>query len=205
MGEALNILGVIAISDGRYGEARELLEKGKSLRGQSGDHIGVQTGHHNLGLLAMAENDYEQARAELGEALAMAQTLDLEGPAANSMCDLGFAELGGGRLEQSRALFDEALAAALEMGWKENVAYCLVGLGAIDVAAGELDRAARFVGQVDRIAEEIHLSFEVYAEDVRTRLERDLRARLGQDRFDALRAEGRSQTIEEAVGEAPPA
>jgi len=74
-----------------------------------------------------------------------------------------------------------------------------------DVTAGELDRAARFLGQVDRIAEEIHLNFEVYAEDVRTGVEQDLRSRLGQGRFDVLRAEGRSQTIEDAVGEAPPA
>jgi predicted ATPase/class 3 adenylate cyclase len=205
MGEALNLLGVIAYSDGRYGEARELLEEGRSLRERSGDEVGVQTGFHNLGLLAMVEHDYELARADLGTALALAQKLDQEWVTANSLCDLGFAELGGGRLEQARARFEEALAGALEMGWKENVAYCLVGLGAIDVAAGELDRAARFLGQVDRIAEEIHLRFEIYAEEVRTRLERDLHARLGQDRFDALRAEGRSQTIEEAVGEAPPA
>jgi predicted ATPase/class 3 adenylate cyclase len=204
MGEALNVLGVVAMSDGRYGEARELLEEGRSLRDRSGDERGVQVGLHNLGLLAMAEHDYELARADLGAALARAQKLDLEFGTANSLCDLGFAELGAGRLEQARARFESALAAALEMGWKENVAYCLVGLGAIDVAAGELDRAARFLGQVDRIAEEIHLSFEVYAEDVRTRVEQDLRSRLGQDRFDALRAEGRSQTIEEAVGEAPP-
>jgi predicted ATPase len=205
MGEALNLLGVIAYSDGRYGESRELLEEGRSLREQSGDEVGVQTGLHNLGLLAMVEHDYELARADLGAALAMAQKLDLEWVTANSLCDLGFAELGGGRREQARARFEEALAGALEMGWKENVAYCLVGLGAIDVAAGELDRAARFLGQVDRIAEEIHLSFEVYAEEVRTGVEQDLRSRLGQDRFDALRAEGHSQTIEEAVGEAPPA
>jgi tetratricopeptide (TPR) repeat protein len=153
----------------------------------------------------MVEHDYELARADLGTALTMAQKLDQEWVTANSLCDLGFAELGGGRLEQARARFEEALAGALEMGWKENVAYCLVGLGAIDVAAGELDRAARFFGQVDRIAEEIHLSFEIYAEEARIGMEQDLRSRLGQDRFETLRAQGRSQTIEEAVGEAPPA
>jgi predicted ATPase/class 3 adenylate cyclase len=205
MGEALNVLGVIAHSEGRYGEARELLESGKSLRGRSGDQAGVQTGLHNLGLLAIAEHDYERARVELEEALAMAQTLDLEGSAANSVCDLGFAELGGGRLEQARARFEEGLSAAVRLGWKENVAYSLVGLSAVDVAADELDRPARFLGQVDRIAEEIHLSFEAYAEDVRTRVEEDLRSHLGRDRFETLRAQGRSQTIEDAVGEAPPA
>jgi predicted ATPase/class 3 adenylate cyclase len=205
MAVALNLLGVIAMSDGRYREARELLEEAKALRERFGDEVGVPIVLHNLGLLAMLEDDFEQAREALEAALAIAQKLDLEFGTANSLADLGFAELGGGRLEQARARFEEALAAALEMGWKENVAYCLVGLGAVDVAAGDLDRAARFLGQVDRIAEEIHLSFEVYAEEVRIRVEQDLVSRLRQDRFDALRAEGRSQTIEDAVGEAPPA
>ena len=205
MGIALNQLGLIAMSEGRYTEARELLETGKSLRERAGDSYGAQAGAHNLGLLAMIEHDYERARTDLGAALAMAEELDMEWVSANTLCDLGFADLGVGRLEPARERFEEALVAALEMGWKENVAYCLVGLGATDVAAGELDRAAQFLGQVDRIAEEIHLSFEVYADEVRTRLEQDLRRCLGQDRFDALRAEGRSRTIEEAVGEGPQA
>jgi predicted ATPase/class 3 adenylate cyclase len=205
MGVALNQLGVVAMSEGQYAEARELLETGKSLRERTGDSYGAQAGVHNLGLLAMFEHDYERARTDLGAALAMAQELDMEWPQANTLCDLGFAELGGGRLEEARTRFEEALAGALEMGWKENVAYCLVGLGAIDVAAGELDRAARFLGQVDRIAEEIHLRFEVYAEEARIGMEQDLRSRLEQDRFDTMRAQGRSQTIEEAVGQAPPA
>jgi predicted ATPase/class 3 adenylate cyclase len=203
--DALNLLGLVAMSEPHYDEARDFLERGKSIRERLGNHRGLQSSFHNLGLLAMEEGDYERARAELEAALAIAQHGEFEIQITNSLCDLGFAELGGGRLEQARARFGEGLSAAIRLGWKENVAYCLVGLGAIDVAAGGLDRAARFLGQVDRLTGEIHLIFEAYAEDVRTRLEQDVRSRLGQDRFDALRAEGRSQTIEEAVGEAPPA
>ena len=88
------------------------------------------------------------------------------------------------------------------MGWKENVAYCLVGLSSVDFAANRLDRAAHSLGQADRIVEDTLLSFEIYAERERERVERELRTRLGPDGFNALHAEGRSLSIEQAVAEA---
>jgi hypothetical protein len=70
------------------------------------------------------------------------------------------------------------------------------------LAANRLDRAAHSLGQVDRIVEDTLLIFEIYAERERERVERELRARLGPDGFHALRAEGRSLSIEQAVAEA---
>ncbi len=88
------------------------------------------------------------------------------------------------------------------MGWKENIAYCLVGLGALSLDAGDPDRAARLLGQAERLQQEIPLRFEPYAERVRLKLEEDLRTGIGADRLDALRAEGRSLSMEQAVAEA---
>jgi hypothetical protein len=99
----------------------------------------------------------------------------------------------------------EAIAGAVRMGWKENVAYCLVGFGALAVAAGELAAAGHFLGQAELLIEDLHLRLEAYAEAVRAQLERDLRARLGEKRLEALRAEGRSLSMEAAVSEALPA
>jgi predicted ATPase/class 3 adenylate cyclase len=200
--DALNLLGVIAAGEGRYGEARDLLERAKSIRERIGDEAGVQVSTHNLGLLALNQADYRHARPVLEEALAIAEGQESDTRIANSKCDLGFAELGEGRFDQARTRFAAGLEAALRMGWKENVAYCLVGFSSVDFAADRLDRAARFLGQVERIAEDIHLIFEMYAERERERVERELRARVGPDRFDALREEGRSLSIEQAVGEA---
>jgi predicted ATPase/class 3 adenylate cyclase len=200
--DALNLLGVIAGGDGSYGEARDLLEQAKSMRERLGDEAGVQVSMHNLGLLALDQADYGHARPALEEALAIAQRHEWDALIANSVCDLGFAELGEGRFEQARARFAAGLEAALRMGWRENVAYCLVGFSSVDFAKGRLDRAAHFLGHVDRIVDDIQLIFEIYAERERERVERELRARLGPDAFDALRAEGRSHSIEQAVAEA---
>jgi non-specific serine/threonine protein kinase len=200
--DALNLLGLIAERDGSYGEARDLLEQAKSIRERIGDEAGVQVSTQNLGLLALQQADYRHARPTLEEALAIAEKHELGILIANTTCDLGFAELGEGRIDRARAHFAAAVEAALRLGWKENVAYCLVGFSSIDFAEGRLDRAAHSLGQVDRIAEDTQVIFELYAERERERVERELRARLGSDAFDALRAEGRSLSIEQAVAEA---
>jgi predicted ATPase/class 3 adenylate cyclase len=200
--DALNLLGVIAAGDGTYGEARDLLERAKSVRERIGDDTGVQISTHNLGLLALNQADYRRARPALEEALAIAEKQELDAMIGNSLCDLGFAELGEGRFERARTRFAAGLEAALQMGWRENVAYCLVGSSSVDFAKGRVERAARSLGQVDRIVEDTLLIFEHYAERERERVERELRSHLGPERLDALRAEGRSLSIEQAVAEA---
>ena len=199
-GEAVHLLGIIASAEGRFGEARDLLEQARSVREQFGDMQGLQGSFHNLGLLAMDQGDYGRARAELESGLAIAEKHGFD--TANSLCDLGFAELGDGRIDHARARFGPAIAAAARMGWRENVAYSLVGIGAISVAAGELDRAGRFLGQAELLVEDLHLNLEIYAEAVHTQVERDLRSRLGEDRLEAVRVEGRSLSMEVAVSEA---
>jgi predicted ATPase/class 3 adenylate cyclase len=200
--DALNLLGVIAAGDGSYGEARDLFERAKSIRERIGDEAGAQSSTHNLGLLALNQADYRHARPALEEALAITQKHEWDILIANTLCDLAFAELGEGRFDQARAHFAAGLEAALRMGWRENVAYCLVGFSSVDFARDRLERAAHSLGQVDRIVEDTQLSFELYAERERERVERELRSRLGPERLDALRAEGRSLSIDHAVAEA---
>ncbi|MEK6274810.1 MAG: adenylate/guanylate cyclase domain-containing protein [Actinomycetota bacterium] len=202
VGEAIHLLGIIATAERRFGEARDLLEQAKSIRERFGDVRALQGSLHNLGLLAMDQGDYGRARAELQSALELAEKHGLDWQLANSQCDLGFAELGDGRLDHARVRFGEAIAGATRMGWKENVAYCLVGFGGLAVAAGELDLAGRFLGQAELLIEDLHLRLEPYAETARAQVERALRSHLGDDRLDALRAEGRSLSIEDAVSEA---
>ena len=202
VGEAIHLLGIIASAEGRFGEARDLLEQAKSIREQSGDLRALQGSFHNLGLLAMDQGDYGRARAELQSAVEHAEKHEFDSLLANSQCDLGFAELGDGRPDHARARFGEAIAGAARMGWKENVAYCLVGFGALAVAAGKLDAAGHFLGQAELLIEDLHLRLEAYAEAVRAQLERDLRARLGEERLEGLRAEGRSLSMAAAVSEA---
>src|SRR6266487_3283480 len=65
-----------------------------------------------------------------------------------------------------------------------------------------LGSAGQFLGQAEILVEDLNLNLESYAEAARAVLEADLRSRLGEDRLEALRAEGRSLSIEAAVSEA---
>jgi predicted ATPase/class 3 adenylate cyclase len=201
-GDAPHYLGIIAMEEGQLDEARILIEQAKSIREPFGLGSGLQSTVHNLGLLAMAQGDYGRARLELESSLAMAKELGSEQQIANSLCDLGFAELGDGRLDHARTRLGEAVEAATRLGWKENVAYCLVGLSAIALAEGELELAGHLVGQADFLAEDVQVKLEVYAEAARAQVERELSSRLGEDRLEALRAEGGFLSMEAAVSKA---
>jgi predicted ATPase/class 3 adenylate cyclase len=205
MGQSIHMLGIVALEAGHYSEARVAFEQSRSIRERLGDESALQTAVHNLGLVSMAEGDYERARAELESALTMAEEHGLDGLRANSLCDLGFVELGDERLDQARIRLGEALIAAARLGWTENVAYCLVGLAVVEVAAGELTQAGHFLGQAERLVEDLHVKLGRYAEAARATAERELRSGLGEEGLQALRAEGRSLSIEDAVAEALPA
>jgi predicted ATPase/class 3 adenylate cyclase len=202
VGDAIHLLGNIASAEGRYDEARRLLEEGRSIREQLGDETGLATSLHNLGLLAMDEGDYGRALADLEAGLALDEERGSERWRANSLCDLAFAELGGGRIDDARRRFRKAIAANAWLGWRENVAYSLVGSAAVAATNGELQPAARFLGQADRLCEELQLRLETYAQRAREQAGDGIRSRLGEDCFEALHANGRSLSMEAAVSEA---
>jgi hypothetical protein len=91
---------------------------------------------------------------------------------------------------------------ANRLGWIENVAYSFLALVPVAAAGVELEFAARLLGQADRLREELHLEFEDYSEETRVGAHEALESRLPRERLDALLAEGRALTIEDAVAEA---
>jgi hypothetical protein len=121
----------------------------------------------------MEQGDYPEARRLLEAALALAQKNDSERQIANGV-------------------FEDGLRRCFELGWKENMAYSFVGLAAVSTETDDLERAARILGQVERLDEEIHLKLERYARATRERTEQELQSRLGDVRFAACRDEGRS-------------
>jgi hypothetical protein len=149
----------------------------------------------------MDQGDYGRARQDLESALGISEKHGLQRPKANSLCDLAFAELGDGS-GNARSRFREALSACVQVVWRENIAYCLVGCGAVAFAANDLDQAGHSLGQADRLCDDLKLRLEPYAQAVRDQVEQDLRSRVGEDRLEAFRAEGRSMSMEDAVSEA---
>jgi predicted ATPase/class 3 adenylate cyclase len=199
LAHSLNLLGVVASGEGDADRARALHGESQTIREQVGDTLGIQASMHNLGLVALDEGDFDGARTQLESAAAFARENELDRQVVNTLTDLGFAVLGQDRHEEARNLFEEALRRCAELGWKENMAYALIGLAALSIEAGDLERAARLLGQVDSLGEEIHLRLEQYAQAPRNRIQQELESRLDPARFAACVEEGRSTPFADAA------
>lgn len=199
LARSLNLLGVVSAGEGDFERAKALYDQSQSIREQLGDTVGIQSSMHNLGLVALDQGDFDEARRQLEAAVAFARKNELARQVANSLTDLGFAHLGQARHEEARVVFEEALRQCSELGWKENMAYVLIGLAAVSTEADDLERAARLLGQVGSLGEEIHLKPEQYARTTRDRTRQELESRLDPAPFAACFEEGRSTPFEDAV------
>jgi predicted ATPase/class 3 adenylate cyclase len=174
---ALNSLGIILTGERRFGEARSVLERSLAISERLGNRTRVQVSLHNLALIDVDEGAYESAVEKLTAAMEISEALGNERHASNDQCDRAFALICLGRWREAGIDAYESLLVAGRLGWRENVAYSLVALAAVAAAADEVERAARFLGQADRLAEEVRLEFAGYAEQVRVDTPRGLASR----------------------------
>jgi predicted ATPase/class 3 adenylate cyclase len=201
LGRALNSLGIILTGERRFGEARSATERSLAISERLGDKDRVQSCLHNLGLIEVGEGAYDSAVEKLTKSMELSEALGNERSASNDQTDRAFALICLGRWREAHVDAYESLLVASRLGWRENVAYCLVALAAVAVAADEVERAARFLGQADRLAEDVHLDFAEYAEQTRVDARRALKSRLPGEQLDSLLAEGWALSVDEAVGE----
>jgi predicted ATPase/class 3 adenylate cyclase len=202
LGAALNQFGIVLTAEQRFGEARPLLERSLAISQRLDNKPRTQACLHNLGLVSVGEREFEQAIEELTAALELSRALGHERSASNDQCDRAFALIGLARWQEAGADAQQSLRVAARIGWLENVAYSLVALASVAVAGNELERAARLLGQGDRLGEELHLEFADYAEESRARAYEDLESRVPHDRLASLLQEGRAWSVDEAVAAA---
>jgi serine/threonine-protein kinase len=111
---ALNNLGVVLWSAGRYEEARERLERSLALREKvlPPDHTDMADSLGNLGVVLWEMGHYPEARARQERVLAIREkVLGPEHPAvAETLGNLGTVASKQGRYEDARALLERALA-----------------------------------------------------------------------------------------------
>jgi hypothetical protein len=104
--------------------------------------------------------------------------------------------------ERARRLLGEGLLFSSEVGDGTNVAYYLGGLASIAVSEDDLERAARLWGAAEAILEEIEVIAYPHAAD-RSFNDQQLataQAKLDERKWEEAWEEGRTMTIEEAVG-----
>ena len=167
-----------------------------------GDKWNIARTLNTLGEMARVEGDYAAARKFYEESLLIRQELGDQRGIAVSLINLGFVAYDGGDYQQAAVFFKESLVLFQKHGGKRGVIDCLTGLAGVVGRAGQPERAARLLGSMEAAREAIRIGSTVsYADRLEyDRYESAVRAQLDETSFTAAWAEGRTMTLEQAVG-----
>jgi len=195
---ALLFAGLAASRSGDEDRAADLWEESARLAREQGDSQLLGMTLNNLGSGAFGRGEYERALELFEESLAIGRELQDQDRLARVFGNLGFTTLLLGDVERARSLFRDGLVAAREIGLVEGFIGGFVGLGTL-CARDDPARAARLLGRADLLSEEAGLDPEEMEDRIRDEMEAELRARLGENAYAALHAEGRALTLEDAL------
>jgi tetratricopeptide (TPR) repeat protein len=153
---------------------------------------------NNLGSVALSRGDYERALELFEESLALGRERQDQDLCGLVLSNLGFTTLMLGDGQRARSLLRDGLIAAREIGIVDGFIQGFVGLAAV-YAREDPARAARLLGRADMLCEETAAALEQLEGRVRDETEAELRARLGEDAYAAVYAEGHALALEDAL------
>ena len=152
----LGILGRLAVLDGNYSRASELLDQGQALLGELGDddftgYARVQyllfTGmvDNFLGQVRLSQGDHDSAVRLFAEGLTAARRVQDPILVLASLYDLALGSHAQGDLVGAAGYLKEGLALAAEAGDETSAAYYLEGLAAVARQQDDPQRAVRLL------------------------------------------------------------
>lgn len=198
-GVACSYLGLVARFTGDVPSASLYKARALALLTEVGDVARVGLVYFFLGSPSgePAERDAELAffRTKVETYRRMDNRVEL----AQALLGLGGAEHRHGREPEAQALFTECLALCAEVGLRHEAAECLEGLAGVAAAQDQPERATRLFGAVDTSS---RFLTGALAEAWRGNYGTDLalvRAQLDEAMFNALWAEGRALSLEQAI------
>jgi DNA-binding CsgD family transcriptional regulator len=173
----------------------------EALLADSGERAAAAHLAHFLGLVAVAEKDFDEMRLRLKEALAIYRELEDTRNVALCLPSLGIVTLVLRDFEEAEKLFEEGLAWERRLKYKTLIFFHLMGLAAVATHRDHVRRAAKLYGAGEALREATGLSpkpfgritydYEGYLATVR--------AGLDEPDFDAAWSEGRAMSLEQAI------
>jgi DNA-binding CsgD family transcriptional regulator/tetratricopeptide (TPR) repeat protein len=139
--KALGGLGLIVERGGDERKAKALFVETLKLYGELGDEAGTAISLHNLGWVAILQDELESAGERFEESLAHYRRLDDDFGAARALYGLGYVATAAADYECARAHLEEALELFHGVGDYAYVAKCLGSLGRLAMLLGELEWA----------------------------------------------------------------
>lgn len=208
IGEAIALLalGDMACEQNDYARANDLMEAAIELCDAIGDRARATIAMYDLGSLCRRLGHEARAEALLGEVVRRGRDDGFGLAQAFGLNLMSRIERARGHIEQARAMYLESLALARQLGHRLTVAFILLDGATLAAQQREPERAARLLGAAEALRETIGLtrkpsvatatgvSYEPTLANVR--------AALGDQRFERAWQAGRSMTLDQVIEEA---
>ncbi len=207
-GEALALqhLAITALQQGDARRASSLLDEALRLHGWPGDVAPEDRRWVAVALTALASCEIERGNLDRGvelceQALALQRELESPPGVALALALLGGALRSRGDVASALACYREGLTLSAQQHDKWLVLENLTGLAAVSAAEGPPQQAARLLGVVEALREQIGASVPRLHAGHENAVA-PARARLGEAKFATLQAAGRTLPLDEAIASA---
>lgn len=200
LGNIARFEGVFDEARARYGSALTLFRSSTSLHGL-GSHM-VAMVLAGLGGIAYGESELEAAASRFEEALEIWRERGDPWGQAIALLNLGTVAATQGQLDLAAERYRESISFSLTSGDHANIQEALSGL-ALLFAKWDLSlRSVRLFGASEALRETAGTPHVTTIPPYRDRVVADVRAELGEARFDAEWAAGRALSLDHAIAEA---
>jgi non-specific serine/threonine protein kinase len=203
-GHALLILGIVEEDRGEFARAEPVLREALALfqAGRQPSLAALTVCH--LGIVAYGAGEIGRAASLLADGVALARAANHAFTIAVALWYLSLIACERGDTASAAAYLSEALPLTMTYSDPEGNAHSLLlaCFGVLAVASGQMDRAARLLSRAEALRREIGA---ISALPERAQFERALataRAALGEERFTAAWAAGKTLPLDHAMAEA---
>jgi predicted ATPase/class 3 adenylate cyclase len=195
-------LADVATRQGDHEGARELHLEILAIIRELGDRWMEAFALDTFGRATSLAGDVETARSLHTEALAILEELGDRRGVARVLTHLAGVALSDGDTAAARELFRQSLAIRQDLGDMPGLASAMESLASA-VATDDAEAAARLQGAAESLRESIRAIVPPQAAATHDQNLADLGTRLGAERFEAARREGRQMTPNEALATLP--
>jgi predicted ATPase/class 3 adenylate cyclase len=192
-------LGRLAVLNRDYATARSLIAEGLRIRRLPLESWNLAISLDSLSVVARCEGNYDESAALAREALDLYRQVDDSAGVAWSQYNLGYVAYQAGDYGLSVRLFRESLGLRFEQRNLEGIVFALAGMVGGTLALGHAERVARLCGIVEPRLDAVGVRMAPCDRDEYERTCAEVRSQVGEAKFDALRAEGRAMSLEQAV------
>jgi ATP/maltotriose-dependent transcriptional regulator MalT len=197
---ALAMVGFVMLRLGELDRAARIFEEVlEGFRGYEDAWGSAQVLNYQA-LVPLRRGDYPRAATYAEEALALTRQTGDRLAGNISLYILAQAAWAAAEHERAARYLRESLVLASELAERVDSAYCMQGLAAVAEVRDEPHRAARLLGAAEALLEATGPVLYAQANnELHQRAADAARERLGEQAWEAARAEGRAMTFEQAV------